>query len=447
LACFRPDTAGEWVAQEGFARLEEALPPLAVLIILARRAGVEQVVGQVVIGVDPHKSSATIEVLDRSEQVVLTGRFGTDRAGYRSMLALGRRWPARVWAVEGSQGIGRHVAQRLVSDGEPVVDVPAKLAARARVFSTGQGRKTDATDAHSIALVAVRTRTLQPVTADGPVMVLRLLSDRRDELAQARTQAVTRLHRLLLELIPGGAPRFLSATQAKALLAGVRPRDLVGKTRRALAVELLAELVALDSKLKTSEQILREAVQRTGSALMGLYGLGPVGAARVLGDIGTIARFPTRAHFASWNGTAPIDASSGDRVRHRLSRAGNRRINRVLHVMAIVQIRHHTEGRAYYQRKLAAGKSPMEALRCLKRRLSDVIYRQLVTDDRIRADTATIADHLDEKASPGGHLGATTGSSAADFNPTTGTSEKSLPGPAPTTLRPPTRQPKTASLT
>ena len=287
----------------------------------------------------------------------MTGRFGTDRAGYRSMLALGRRWSDRVWAVEGSQGIGRHLAQRLVADGEPVVDVPAKLSARARVFSTGQGRKTDATDAHAIALVAVRTRTLQPVTADGPVMVLRLLSDRRDELAQDRTQVVTRLHRLLLELIPGGAPRFLSATQAKTLLAGVRPRDLVGKTRRALAVELLTELVALDGKLKASEQALRQAVTETGSGLMGLYGLGPVGAARVLGDIGTIARFPSKAHFASWNGTAPIDASSGQRVRHRLSRAGNRRINRVLHVMAIVQIRHQTEGRAYYQRKLAAGKT------------------------------------------------------------------------------------------
>lgn len=407
----------------------------------------EQVVGRIVIGVDPHKSSATIEVLDGREQVVLTGRFGTDRAGYRSMLALGRRWPDRVWAVEGSHGIGRHVAQRLVADGELVVDVPAKLSARARVFSTGQGRKTDATDAHSIAVVAMRTPTLQPVIADGPVTVLRLLSDRRDELAHARTQVVSRLHRLLLELVPGGAKTFLSAAQAKTLLAGVRPRDLAGKTRRALAVELLEEIVLLDRKLKHSEQTLREAVAQTGSELMGLYGLGPVGAARLLGDIGTIARFPTKAHFASWNGTAPIDASSGERVRHRLSRAGNRRINRVLHVMAIVQIRHQTEGRAYYQRKLADGKTPMEALRCLKRRLSDVVYRQLVADDRAHPSTAATADRVDEKASPGGHLGTTTGSSATDSHPTIGTSDKSLPGPAPTTLRPPHRRPKTASLT
>src|SRR5215207_3942179 len=151
--------------------------------------------GRVVIGMDPHKRSATIEVLDEAEQPLMTGRFGTDREGYRLLLAAGRQFGQRLWAVEGCQGVGRHLAQRLVADGESVVDVPAKLSARARVFSTGQGRKTDATDAHSIALVAMRTSTLQPVTADGPVTVLRLLSDRRDELARARTQVVARLHR------------------------------------------------------------------------------------------------------------------------------------------------------------------------------------------------------------------------------------------------------------
>ena len=126
-----------------------------------------------------------------------------------------------------------------------------------------------------------------------------------------------------------------------------------------------------------------------------------------------------KAHFASWTGTAPLDASSGQQVRHRLSRAGNRRLNRVLHIMAIAQIRHDTEGRAYYRRKLAAGKTPMEALRCLKRRLSDVVYRQLVAD----AQTA-------REAGPGGHSGATLKSSAASPTPAADSSDKSLPGPA-----------------
>jgi transposase len=381
--------------------------------------GEEGGVGRVIIGVDPHKLSATIETLDDREKVLGGGRFGTDRDGYRQMLAAGRRWPQRVWAVEGSNGIGRHVAQRLVADGETVVDVPAKLSARAGVFSTGHGRKTDATDAHAIAVVAVRTCGLREVVVDGDIVALRLLADRRDELAGARTRNANRLHRLLLELIPAGAPRFLSALQAKALLATVRPRDVAGRTRRQLATELLADIVRLDRQLKDSDQQLRAAVEATGSGLPDLYGIGPVGAARILGDVGDIARFATKAHFASWTGTAPIDASSGQQQRHRLSRAGNRRLNRVLHIMAIVQIRHDTEGRAYYRRKLAAGKTPMEALRCLKRRLSDAVYRQLTADaDRHR------------EAGPGGHSGATLKSSAASPTPAADSSDKSLPGPA-----------------
>jgi transposase len=353
----------------------------------------------VIIGMDPHKRSATIETLDRTEHVLGHGRYPTDTTGYRDMLAYGRRYTDRIWAVEGCNGIGKHIAQRLVADGETVIDVPAKLSARTRVFSTGQGRKTDATDAHSIALVAVRTPNLNQVRTDDHVVVVRMLADRRDELGVTRTAVVSRLHRLLLELVPGGAKTFLSVTQARAVLATVRPRDLVGKTRRQLAAELINDLAAIDKKIKAADKQLTELLDQTGTSLRDLHGIGPSGAARILGDVGDIGRFPTAARFASWNGTAPIDASSGEHQRHRLSRAGNRRINRVLHIMAIVQLRHDTPGRAYYRRKLAAGKTSMEALRCLKRRLSDVIYRQLVRDARTGSGPVV-------GASPGGHSGA-----------------------------------------
>jgi transposase len=263
-----------------------------------------------------------------------------------------------------------------------VVDVPAKLAARVRLFDTGHNRKTDALDAHSIAVVAVRTDGLRMVVEDGEPEALRMLTDRRDELAHQRVQTVNRLQRLLSELLPGQRKRDLSAAQAKAMLSTVRPRDIAGKTRRRMAAEEIADLVAVDAKLKKIKAGLEAAVVERGSALMDIYGVGPAGAARVLADVGDVARFPDRNRFASWTGTAPLDVSSGEQNRHRLSRAGNRRMNHVLHVPAIVQIRHDTEGRAYYRRKLAAGKTPMEALRCLKRRLSDVVYRQLVTDAR-----------------------------------------------------------------
>jgi transposase len=168
-------------------------------------------------------------------------------------------------------------------------------------------------------------------------------------------------------------------------------------------------------------------VLASGSHLMDVHGIGPAGAARILADVGDVARFPDRAHFASWTGTAPLDASSGEQIRHRLSRAGNRRLNHVLYVAAFVQLRNDTDGRAYYRRKLAAGKTSMEAMRCLKRRLSDVVYRQLVADQQAPAD-------VDAKTGPGGHRGATITSSAADPTPHVGTSDQPQPGPATPTL-------------
>jgi transposase len=385
----------------------------------------------VVIGVDPHKLSATIEVVDGNNGTLFgAGRFGTDNTGYTAMLRYVKTWPHRVWAVEGANGAGRPLAQRLVAAGERVLDVPAKLAARVRLFDTGDNRKTDAVDAHSIAMVAVRTPGLREVTEDGELEALRMLTDRRDELARHRVQIVNRLQRLLNELIPGHRKRDLSALQAKAILATVRPRDIAGKTRRRIAAEEISDLVAVDAKLKKIKAELKTAVLARGSRLLDIHGIGPAGAARILADVGDVARFADRNRFASWTGTAPIEASSGENVRHRLSRAGNRRMNHVLHIAAIVQIRHDTEGRAHYRRKLTAGKSPMEALRCLKRRLSDVVYRQLV------ADAKSADEPAEDDAGPGGHCGATQESSAVDLPPHIDTSDQPLPGPAEPTLQP-----------
>lgn len=374
---------------------------------------------RVVIGMDPHKRSATIEVMTADEVILGNGRFATDRDGYAEMLRYASQWPEKVWAIEGCAGVGKHIAVRLLADGEQVVDVPPKLSARARVFATGQGRKTDATDAHSVALVGTRMSGLRPVVTDEQLEVLRLLVDRRRSLGDEHTRKTCQLHALLLELIPGGAKRSLSAAQAKALLAKVRPRDVVGKTRRRVAAELVADLERIYARKKAANKELTELVTATGTGLLDLNGIGPTGAARLLVEVGDITRFPSKAHFASWNGTAPIDASSGDQVRHRLSRAGNRQINRVLHTMARVQLRNPSPGRDYYERKKTDGKAPMEAMRCVKRRLSDVVYQQMLNDSvRARA------------TSPGGQRGHDSDSSATGLHPHTGSSDKSLPGPA-----------------
>ena len=379
---------------------------------------------RVVSGMDPHKRSVTIEVMAGDETVHGGGRFGTDRAGYQALMRYARRWPDRVWAVEGCSGIGHHVAMRLLADHEEVVDVPPKLSARTRVFATGQGRKTDATDAHSVALVGTRMAGLRPVVNDEQLAVLRILVDRRRSLGEDHTRMVAQLHQLLLELIPGGAKKDLSAAQAKALLAKVRPRDVVGKTRRRVAAELVSDLERIYARKKAANKELTALLAQTGTTLMDLSGIGPSGAARLLVEIGDITRFPNRDHFASWNGTAPIDASSGDRVRHRLSRAGNRQINRVLHIMATVQLRNPGPGRTYFDRRKAEGKTSMEAMRALKRRLSDIVYRHLV-DDAV-AHSAT---------SPGGQRGNDSDSGAAGSHPHTSSSDKPLPGPVTTNPR------------
>ena len=336
----------------------------------------------VLIAVDPHKGHNTLAVIDPvSRGVVDGGEFANTHAGYKQLTSFAHRWRCRRWAVEGCHGAGRSLAQRLIRDGEIVVDVPAKLAARIRVFSQGHGRKTDRDDAVSIGLAALDAVGIGPVARDCSLDSLRLWCDRRDELVAIRTQNVCRLHRLLAELTPGGARRELSATKAASMLARIRPRHDVGKTRKALALGYLAEVRRADAEIKAVRQRIVELVEDSGTTLTELYGVGPVVAGRILAEVGDISRFPSKDHFATYNGTAPLDVSSGGQERHRLSRSGNRRINYAIYVMAVTQIRNPgSAGRIYYERKRAEGKTGKEAIRCLKRRLSDVIYRQMTAD-------------------------------------------------------------------
>ena len=368
----------------------------------------------VVIGVDPAKRSHTIEVISAGEKVLATGRFENTNDGYRAMRALGKRWPTRVWAVEGASGVGRQLAQRLLSDGERVLDVPSKLSTRVRAMDTGHGRKNDPADAHAVAVVGLRTADLRQVTVDDQMVSLRLLSARRRDLVRSRTQAVNRLHQMLMELIPAGAPKDLSATAAKALIAKVRPRDVAGKARRQIAVDLIDDVVVADRKLKSIEASITAAVAASGTTLSTIVGIADITAAVILGEVGDVARFATADAFASYTGTAPLEVSSGEITRHRLSRAGNRRLNSALHTAALANKHHDPRGRAYYQKKIDAGKGKEGSLRCLKRRLSDVVFRTLVEDQAVR--------------NPGGQMGATLTSSAADLIPMANTSEKPQPG-------------------
>jgi transposase len=295
-----------------------------------------------------------------------------------------REWAAqsdqRRWAVEGAAGLGRGVARGLASTGETVIDVPAQLAARAG--HTGHARETDPIDAASVATFAQHHARLHPVQAEDHSLVLRLLSERSDDVAGERTRTVNRLHAHVRDLIPGGANRNLTATTAAGLLRTIRPMNSIDEQRKSLARDLVADLRQLDLTLERNAAQIDEAVTAHSSTLTEIHGIGLVLAAKIIGHTSAVARFPTRHHYASYCGTAPIEASSGELRRHRLSRAGNRQLNHALHLIAVCQMRTTGPGRDFYQRKLTEAKTPAEAQRALKRRLSDTIYRRIVRDQQ-----------------------------------------------------------------
>jgi transposase len=339
---------------------------------------------KVLIGVDPHKASLAVAAIDEATGELLErASFLQDRSGLRLLERWARRFPERRWAVENACGLGRHLTTRLATSDELVVDVPPKLSARVRVLSTGNARKNDGVDALATALAASRNERLAAVDPEAASEVLRLLSERREDLVAERTRALNRLHGLLRDLLPGGVTGKLSADRAASILRGIRARgDASARLRRQLASEVLRDVRTLDRKIAELNGRIEAEVEASGTTLTEIFGIGPILAARIIGTVGDVARFPTKAHFASYTGTAPVEASSGEVVRHRLSLLGNRKLNYALHMVATCQARSDARGSAYYRKKIAEGKSRKEALRCLKRRVSDAVFRSLVADSQ-----------------------------------------------------------------
>jgi transposase len=338
---------------------------------------------KVLIGVDPHKVSVAVAAVDEATGELLErASFPQDRTGLRRLDRWARRFPERRWAVENAGGLGRHLAMRLAAADESVVDVPPKLSARVRVLSSGNARKNDGLDALATALAASRNERPAAVDAEGSSEAMRLLSERREDLVAERTRALNRLHALLRDLLPGGVARSLSADRAARILRSIRPKGASTRLRRRLASEVLRDVRMLDRKIANLNGRIEAEVEASGTTLTEIFGVGPILAATIIGAVGDVGRFPSKGHFASYSGTAPVEASSGKVVRHRLSLAGNRKLNYALHMVAVCQARSDARGGAYYRKKLAEGKSRKEALRCLKRRVSDAVFRSLVADSQ-----------------------------------------------------------------
>jgi transposase len=268
-----------------------------------------------------------------------------------------------------------------------VVDVPATLAARTRVLGTGLSNKNDPNDAMSVTVTALRERDLRRVQSVGNSQVLRLLSKPNLDIGRQRSRTLSRLHALLVELAPGGIAREINVSNATAFVARITPSTAVEQIRYHLAHDLLDDIGRLDAQLKESHKRIGTVVAASSTTATELFGVGPMTAAILIGNTGDIRRFRNRDHFAAYTGTALVEFSSGGRIAHRLSRRGNRTLNAAIHMSAATQLRHtHSDGRAYFERKVTEGKTKREALRSLKRHVSNAIYRQLLAD---ATDSAT----------------------------------------------------------
>jgi transposase len=335
----------------------------------------------VVIGIDPHKASHTAVALGEGEVELarLQLRSGPSQVG--RLLRWAEPFPQRRWAIEGAEGLGFLLAQQLVAANQVVMDVPATLAARTRLLGSGRSNKNDPNDAWSVAVTAARHHHLRVVRPAAHAELLRLLAKRHLDLSNRRTRLVARLHALAVELSPGGIAKRLNSTDAGKFLAAVTPTDPVGRLRKDLIAELAADIAGLEAQIKQSERRIGDAVAASGTTLTDIFGIGPIIAAMLIGNSGDIRRFANRDRFAAYNGTAPIEFSSGGRVAHRVSHRGNRTLNHALHLAAICQLRHPgSDGRTYYERRVAEGKTGKEAVRALKRQLSNIAYRHLVAD-------------------------------------------------------------------
>ena len=365
----------------------------------------------VMIGVDPHKASHTAVALDQDEVMLGQIRVRASSVQVENLQSWAASWADRVWAIEGATGLGRLLAQQLLRAGEQVLDVQPKLAARVRLLNTGAVNKNDPNDARSVAIAALRSPDVRAVAVEDHASVMKVWVRRHRDLSRTRNRIVCRLHAVLCDLVAGGFPKQISAIQAAAVLERIEPADAVSEARLELAHELLADLRRVDEQRRAAKRRLTKIVAASGTTVSDVYGAGPVVTATVIGNVGSISRFPTRDHFAAYNGTAPIEASSGNRKIHRLSRRGNRHLNHAIHMAAVSQISHHdTDGRAYYQRKIDEGMAPKSALRALKRKVSDALYA------RMTADAKRAARQLQQDG-PGGQTGNDSASSATGSHP------------------------------
>jgi transposase len=335
---------------------------------------------EVAIGVDPAKGSLAVAAVDPLGRVLDAREFCNDPGGHRALLGwIRERGPNRVIGIECSLSYGASLSRFLLDAGEDVREVPTTLTFQQRRRRHAQG-KTDLVDSVAIARIVASGEVLPSAHRVEALADLRALVDYRDQLVRARTQVANRAHADLVNIRPGygrEVPNLrakVHRAKAISLLRGDR------SMRAELVRRRLGEVSRLEREGAAMDRRIEAMVRDTGTTLTDIPGVGPFIAAKILGEVGDPSRVRSRAAFAALSGTAPLPASSGQTQRHRLNRGGNRQLNWALHFVALVQCRIFPKAQAYMARQREAGKSHKEAMRCLKRQLSNVVYRHLLAD-------------------------------------------------------------------
>ena len=337
----------------------------------------------VVCGIDPHKSTLTAVTADQAGRKLTQRTVGARQQDWLALLVWARGQAEQVlWAVEDGRGLAGGLIRYLLAAGQRIVLVPPKLMARARSSARTRG-KSDPIDALAVARAALREDGLPTAHLDQQALDVRLLVDHHDTLVARRTATINQLRWHLHDLDPAleaGTPNLTSRRRQTRLTELLH--ELPAGVRRDLALELLTDITDLTSRVRDLERRIGELVRPLAPTLLDLTGIGVLTAAKIIGETGGIARFPTSAMFAAHNGTAPIPVWTGNKPTFRLSRGGNRQLNAALHRMAITQLRHHPPARDYLDRYLQRRPHATRkaALRALKRHLSDVVYKALKAD-------------------------------------------------------------------
>jgi transposase len=343
----------------------------------------------VVLGIDAHKRTHTVVAVDEAgRQLGVRVTQATTTGAHLDLVVWAERFGGeRRWAVEDCRHLSRRLERDLLAAGEQIVRVPPKLMAHCRDAARTYG-KSDPIDALAVARAALREPGLPCARLDGPERELRLLTDHREDLVAERTRVVNRLRWHLHELDPSWDPPARSLIRKRHIATvAARLAPIDGMVAR-IAAELAARISELTAAITALEKEITALVRPLAPALLALPGVAELTAAKIVAETAGITRFKSEAAYARHNGTAPLPVWSGNHIRHRLSRTGNRQLNCAIHRIAVTQKRCHPDAQAYLQKRATSGNTSTEALRALKRKISNSVYRKLLADAADRTAAA-----------------------------------------------------------